>query len=50
MIFNKGMGLAVAQTVPNIVQGSVHVEEYEPLKNARGTPLKEAKTGRKRTV
>jgi hypothetical protein len=44
------VGVAVAQTVPNIVQSSVHVEEYEPLKNARGTPLKEAKTGRKRTV
>jgi hypothetical protein len=44
------MGVAVAQTVPNIVQNSVHVEEYEPLKNARETPLKEANTGREGTV
>jgi hypothetical protein len=44
------VGVAFAQTVPNIERSSVHVEEYEPLKNARGTLLKGAKTGRKRTV
>jgi hypothetical protein len=42
------VGVAVAQPVSNIVRSSVHVEEYKPLKNARETPLKEAKTGRKR--
>jgi hypothetical protein len=35
--------VAVAQPVQNIVPSSVHVEGYEPLKNARGAPLKEAK-------